>query len=246
MRSRGVVLVVLALLFAPASARADAEDEHAGAATGRREVSARRFEMWFGGTMFAPSLRDARFSGAGTSLGGRVSVDQTGRELGLRMPTFYGAELGVAYRHTYVAAGLTAFMATAAGGADATPTNRYVAGLASPGNPIAFGGAVEILGAIPIGPFTASLGGVAGLRAFQVPLHGFAPSVCRERGRAFACSTDATTHALPFVQPRVRLDVALDEARTFFVGGYVGMEVLGDPSLAAGLMLGFRAANLSL
>ena len=161
------------------------------------------------------------------------------------MPTFYGAELGVAYRRTYFAAGLTGFMATAAGGADATPTNRYVAGLASPGNPVAFGGAVEILGAIPIGPFTASLGGVAGLRAFQVPLNGFEPSVCRERGRAYACSTDATTRALPFVQPRLRVDVTLDKARTFFVGGYVGMEVLGDRSLVAGLMLGFRTANLS-
>lgn len=242
MRSRGFVLVVLALLFAPTTALAEDEDEDE--ATGRREVPASRFEMWFGGTMFAPSLRDARFSGAGTSLGGRVSVDQTGSELGLRMPTFYGAELGVAYRRTYFAAGLTGFMATARG-ADATPTNPYVAGLASPGNPIAFGGAVEILGAIPIGPFTASLGGVAGLRAFQVPLNGFEPSVCRERGRAYACSTDATTRALPFVQPRLRVDVTLDKARTFFVGGYVGMEVLGDRSLVAGLMLGFRTANLS-
>jgi hypothetical protein len=135
------------------------------------------------------------------------------------------------------------FFAAGAASNESKPTNPYVAGLVSPGNPIAYGGAVELLGALPIGPFTVSIGGVAGVRAFQIPLNGLAPAVCMERSRSYTCSTDAYTAALPFVQPRIRLGVALDESRTFFLGGFVGMQVLGENSVAGGLMLGVRTAN---
>jgi hypothetical protein len=246
--ARGAQLVAaVALLLGSTVARADDSAPPAAAIVAdppREGPPPSRLELWLGGMTIAPSLLDARFSGAGTSLSGPMSVDHTGRQLGLGAPAFYGGEVGLAYRHTYFAAGVTGFLAGAFGRPDAKPTDPYVAGLASPGSPIAYGAAIELLAAMPLGRVTASVGGVAGVRAFQVPLHGFEPAQCRERGKSFACSTDATTGALPFVQPRVRLDVALDDAQAFFVGGYLGVDVLGAASPSAGLMLGVRTASL--
>jgi hypothetical protein len=77
-----------------------------------------------------------------------------------------------------------------------------------------------------------------------MPLVGFEATVCTSSGkrgrRTYPCPETAVSTATPFVQPRLRLDVALDNDRTLFVGGYVGMDALGDRSMLGGLMFGLR------
>lgn len=203
-------------------------------------------EISIGGAMFPAAVGDVRFSGAGKPIGlGRVtSFSKSGRELGLRNPTFWGGELTLGYRHTYFGVLVTGAIAANGRGADAAPTDHEAANQVSPTGARAYGGGLELFGSLPIGPATLSAGALVGLRTVSVPLVGFEPDVCRSSRktgrRPYPCAKDAFTPATPFIQPRVHFDVALDTKRTLFVGGYAGLDALGDRSLVAGITVGFR------
>jgi hypothetical protein len=195
--------------------------------------------------MFRPALGSVRFTGSGVPIGmpGRTNFNRSGRELGLQSPAFWGGEIGLGYRQTYFGVTVSGFFAGNTS-ADATPTNAPAAAQGGASDVTAFGGAIELYGAVPLGRVTVSAGAVAGLRGFSMPLVGFEPTVCTSSGRrgrrTYPCAETATTMAEPYVQPRLRLDVALDDARAFFLGGYVGLDALGDRSVLGGVLLGIR------
>jgi hypothetical protein len=205
-----------------------------------------QLELSFSGTMFPAALGDLRFTGAGVPVGTgrRATFNHRGRELGLRNPTFWGGELAIGYRHTYFGV-LVSGMVASNVRADAAPTDVVAAGQVGTGSVTAYGGGLELFGSIPLDRFTLSVGAVAGLRGFSMPLVGFEPTTCtssRKSGRRkYPCPETATTNATPYVHPRLHLDVALTEKRTIFLGVYVGIDALGDRSMLSGVMLGLRS-----
>jgi hypothetical protein len=210
-----------------------------------RERSARdRFEASLGVTMFPAALGNVGFSGSGSLPGlGRTAFHRSGRELGLRNPTFWGGELALGYRHTYFSVMVSGVYAGNSR-PDATPTDTQAAAQAGASSVKAYGGAIELYGAAPLGRLTVSIGAVAGLRAYSLPLVGFEPTTCtsssRRGRRSYPCPETATTNATPYVQPRLRVDVVLDKTQTVFLGAYVGVDALGDRSMLGGLMFGLR------
>jgi hypothetical protein len=204
-----------------------------------------RFEASIAGTMFPAAVGDVRFTGTGAVPGmDRPSTfSHAGREIGVRNPMFWGAELALGYRHTYFGVLVSGVLATNSG-ADSTPTNPQAAAQISAGDITAYGGGIEIFGTVPFGRLTVSAGAAAGLRGYSAPLSGFEPKSCTrssKRGRyTYPCSEMASTNASPWVQPRLRVDVAVDKQRMFFVGGFVGIDALGDRSVLGGLMIGLR------
>jgi len=203
-----------------------------------------RFEASIALATFPAALGGVAFSGSGTPIGGvrHAAYRHTGREIGLRNPTFWGGELSLGYRHPYFAV----LVSGVYGGnvrADATPTDARGASVAGTGNVKVYGGGLELYGSASAGRVTFSAGAAAGLRAFSMPLDGFAPTTCTPastRRRSVPCPETANTNATPYVQPRVRVDVALDTTQTLFLGAYLGMDALGDRSPVVGVMLGLR------
>lgn len=209
------------------------------------DVAVHRFELSIAATMFPAALDDVRFGGTGISASTkqRTSFNHTGRELGLRHPTFWGAELSLGYRHTYFGVLFSGTLATI-GDADARPTNPEAAAQLGTGSVTAYGGGIEAFGTVPVDRLTFSLGVAAGLRGYSAPLAGFDPTVCTRSTRRgsyrYPCAETASTAVTPWVQPRLRFDVALDAARTFFFGGFIGVDALGDRSMLGGVAFGFR------
>lgn len=195
--------------------------------------------------MFPAALGDVRFAGTGSVAGmDRPSTfSHAGREIGLRNPTFWGAELALGHRHTYFGVLVSGMVATSSG-ADATPTDPQAAAQISARDVTAYGGGLEVFGTVPLGRVTVSAGAAAGLRGYSAPLSGFEPTVCTRssrRGRyTYPCAETASTSASPWVQPRLRVDVAIDKSGMFFVGGFVGIDALGDRSALGGVMIGLR------
>ena len=109
---------------------------------------------------------------------------------------------------------------------------------------IAYGGGLELGEALPLGPITVGAGGVVGIRAFTMPLVAFETHTCTRAGRGGSsiaqCQETASTKALPYVQPRLRLDVALNAKRTLFAGGFVGADMLGDWTVLGGIAIALR------
>jgi hypothetical protein len=204
-----------------------------------------RFETSLGGLVFPSALGSASFTGSGVPIGQekRTSFSARGREIGLRSPTFVGGELGIGYRDTYFGVIVSGFLARNAG-TDSTPTNPQAAAQAGAGNVTAYGGGIEAFAALPLGRFTLSAGVLAGLRAFSIPLVGFEPTTCttssRRGRRRYPCAETATTSVMPYVQPRLHLDVAVDDRRSIFVGGYLGADALGEMALLGGVQVGLR------
>lgn len=207
-----------------------------------------RFEVAIAATMFPAALGDVRFTGTGSAPGmGQTTFNHAGREVGLRNPTFWGAELALGYRHTYFGVLVSGMVATNAG-ADATPTNAQAATQIAANDVTAYGGGIELFASVPLDRLTVSVGAAAGLRAYSAPLSGFEPTVCTRssrRGRySYPCAETASTTASPWVQPRLRVDVALDKQRMFFLGGFVGVDALGDRSALGGVMIGLRLPKM--
>lgn len=199
------------------------------------------FEVGIGGTMFPGSVGGAKFSGSGrpVQFPGKVGFSKTGREVGLRNPTFWGGELTLGYRHTYFGVLVTGHYAKTTH-ADATPADYPASSVVAPGSTVVAGGGLEIFGAIPIGRLTISAGAQGGLRQYRMPMTGFEPTVCTSRRRKYACAEEASTPAMLYLQPRIHFDIALDRSRSIFFGGYGGLDALGEQSVVAGLVLGFR------
>lgn len=210
-----------------------------------KEEVIHRFEVSLAATMFPVALGNVRFVGNGVSAetGKRATFSHAGREVGLRNPTFWGAELSLGYRHTYFGVLVSGSLA-AIGDADGRPTDPQAAGQLGTGSVTTYGGGLEMFGAVPIGRLTLSLGAAAGMRGFSAPLSGFAPTLCSRSSRrgsyTYPCAETASTSVTPWVQPRIRFDVSLDEKRTFFAGGFLGMDALGDRSFLGGLVIGLR------
>jgi len=205
-----------------------------------------RFEFGIGATAFPAALQNVRFSGTGVSkaTGQRAVFAREGRAFGLRHPTFWGGELTLGYRHSYFGVLVSGSIATV-GKADSTPTDPQSTRQIGAGEITAYGGGVEAFGTVPVGPITLSLGAAAGIRGFSAPLLGFEPQTCTRRTRrggpyTYPCPETATTPIVPWVQPRIRFDVALESTRSVFLGGFVGVDALGDRSLLGGVVMGFR------
>lgn len=208
-----------------------------------------RFEFGIGGTAFPAALQNLRFSGTGVSktTGQRASYSREGRAMGLRHPTFWGGELTLGYRHSYFGILVSGSIATI-GKADSAPTDPQSTRQIGAGEITAYGGGIEAFGAVPVGPVTLSIGAAAGIRSFSAPLLGFEPQTCtrssRRSGRyTYPCPETATTPIVPWVQPRIRFDVSLESTRSVFIGGFVGIDALGDRSLLGGVVMGFRIGS---
>ena len=209
-----------------------------------------QLETSISGTMFPAALGHVRFTGAGvpTGTGRRVTFSHLGRELGLRTPTFWGGELAFGYRHRYFGI-LVSGMIAGNARADGRPTDSVAASQVGTSSIMAYGGGIELFGSVPLDRFTVSIGALAGLRGFSMPLVGFEPTTCtrssrRSGRRTYPCPERASTNATPYVQPRVHLDVALTRDRTLSFGAYVGVDALGDRSMLTGVTFGLRLPKI--
>jgi hypothetical protein len=209
-------------------------------------------EIVLAGMAMQPDLTRVAFSGAGTPVGGysRVQFHRTGRELGIQTPLLWGGELSARYLRRYFAVGAMGFIAGNPGGADATPVppNGPATSEASARSLMAYGGAIDISGALPLGDVTLRAGPLTGIRAYSVPLTGFEPTTCKgRRGQSYPCAETATTSVLPFLQPRVSVDYAPGRsAGSFVVGAFAGADVFGGASFSAGVYVGVRSRHESL
>ncbi len=199
-----------------------------------------------------PDLSRVAFSGAGTPIGGvsRVPFHRTGRELGIQTPLLWGGELSARYLRRYFALGVMGFLAGNPGGADAAPVlaNGPATSEANARSLMAYGGAIDISGALPLGDVTLRAGPLTGIRAYSLPLTGFEPTTCKgRRGRTYPCAETATTTVMPFLQPRVSVDWTPGRgAGSFVVGAFGGADVFGGASFTAGLYVGVRSRHEAL
>ncbi len=208
------------------------------------------FEITFGTLLVRPSLGSVVFDGSGTPLGGtqRESFRHRGRALGLDAPLMWGGELGIYYLRRYFAAGVTGFVAGSPGGADASAVPSYspASSQVSPGSIVGYGGGIDLSGALPLGPVAFRAGGVLGLRGFSLPMTGFEKKECHGKGgRTYPCNEDATTGALLFFEPRVRLEITPGTSG-LVLGGYAGMGVVGGTAPTMGLFVGFATPHEKL
>ena len=208
------------------------------------------FEITLGTLLVRPSLGGAVFDGSGTPIGAsqREGFRHRGRELGLDAPLMWGGELGIFYLRRYFAAGVTGFVAGNPSGADATPLPSYgqASSQVSPRGIVGYGGGLDLSGALPLGPVAFRAGGVVGLRGFSLPMTGFEKKECHGKGgRTYPCDEDATTGALLFFEPRVRMEISPGKSGVVF-GGYVGMGVVGGAAPTMGLFVGFATPHEKL
>ena len=92
------------------------------------------FEVSVGVTTFSAALNDVRFRGQGVPRGStaRINFAQNGRELGISTPRFWGGEVRAGYLRRYLMIGVSGFVASNGGGADAQPTRPDLAVLVNP------------------------------------------------------------------------------------------------------------------
>jgi hypothetical protein len=206
-------------------------------------------EIALGTLVFQPSLANVAFVGEGTPIGGtqRESFRHHGREIGLDAPAMWGAELSAHYLRRYVAAGVVAFVAGHPGGADALggPTDRRAAEQVSASGVVGYGGGIDLAAALPLGPVAFRAGGVVGLRGFSVPMTGFEKKTCHSKGRRYPCDETATTGALLFLEPRVRMEISPGKSG-FVVGGYAGMGIIGGVAPTMGVFIGLATPHETL
>lgn len=243
-RRSAAFLAAASLLVLTRAGTAEAQAARSTTAAHPARAAEHRLEVSFAASTLSVDFDGVRFGGAGVPEGGmqRRTVSYAGQEVGLRRPTFLGAEFSAGYRHTYF--GVLAMATVATGRPDAPPTTPEASATVAVGRVTAYGGGVEAFGAVPLGRVTASLGAAAGLRAFSAPLLGFAPRTCTDssgRGRyRYPCEETGTTGVVPWVQPRLRVDVTLDRDLSVFLGGFVGVDALSAFSPMGGLLFGLR------
>lgn len=217
-----------------------------------RKLSQGGFEVALGALAYRPDLSRVHFSGSGVPIDGirgRQSFDHKGSELGMQRPVLLGGDIAIRYLRRYFVLGVSGFIAGNSGGADATPipANTEATMLVSARSLMAYGGAIDIAGALPLGPATVRLGPVTGVRAYKVDLPGFQAAECKtRRSRAsYPCAETAGSNAQPFLQPRVSIDFAAapQKDETVFVGLSGGVDVFGGASYWGGLALGVRSSH---
>lgn len=243
------------VVIAPPAPLPAPPEDHAAEATPHetRKLSQGGFEIALGALAYRPDLSRVHFSGSGVPIDGargRQNFHHKGSELGIQRPMLIGGDLAIRYLRRYVVLGVSGFMAGNSGGADATPipANTEATMLVSARSLMAYGGAVEIEGALPLGPATIRVGPVTGVRAYKVDLPGFQATECktrRNRNRGYPCAETAGTTAQPFLQPRVSIDfsTAPEKSESFFVGLSGGVDVFGGATYWGGLALGVRSSH---
>jgi hypothetical protein len=199
------------------------------------------YEVAIGGTTFSPTLDRTRFTGSGTVGGQSASFDHTGQEMGIRSPRFYGVELEVAYLRRYLALGalFNVTVARADQGSD-------LQGTYDPSSLRAYSGGIDMAGVIPAGDVSIRVGPVVGLRFFETQLSGFDLTTCRgRRGSIYSCPSEANSQAMPYLEPRLRIDWT-PGGTGLMIGGYAAVNVFERPTIGGGIVIGFKSANSTL
>lgn len=197
------------------------------------------FELAMGALLIRPQLNDEWFAAQGTPVDGtrRESLRARGRQLGIAAPRLAGGELSLFYTRRFFAVGAMGFFARNLGGADGAARSDDGASFAvNPSDLRAFGGGLDIAGAVPLGPVSIRPGVVFGMRAFEVPLSGFQARRCRRRAGVYPCAEEATTNVQLFLEPRLRVELTPPRSAISF-GGYVGLGLAGGVAPTAGLFV---------
>ena len=118
------------------------------------------------------------------------------------------------------------------------PSGAVASTQVNQGSLSAYGGAIDVAGAIPSGIFAIRPSTALGIRAFTLPMTGFENKTCHGKRGAYPCYEDAVTGVQLFFEPRLRLVVTPPHTSVSF-GAYVGMEVVGGSGPTAGLFFGF-------
>jgi hypothetical protein len=207
-------------------------------------------ELTVAGLMFAPSLRNVAFDGHGTPLGSedRVHFRHTGVQLGLDHPAFWGGELQAHYIRRYFAIGVTGYYVAHAGGGDATPVppRNVAATQVNPGSLSAYGGGIDVSGAIPIGEYIALRpGAVVGVRGFTMDLTGFQKTTCTTKTGTIPCWETATSDPLLVVEPRLTIQLTPTPHGELFFGGFIGTNLV-DGSMSGGIFVGVHTPHSAL
>jgi hypothetical protein len=202
-------------------------------------------ELSLGTLFFQPSLGSKYFDGSGKAPNTEVtqSFHHRGRELGLDTPLMWGGEVSIHYMRRYFALGLLGFVAGHPGAADSdvVPSSRAPVPDVNRGALTAWGGGVDVAGAVPFGIVAFRPGVVLGLRGFSMPITGFEMTTCHGKSGTHPCYETADTTALGFVEPRMRVVVTPARSGISF-GAYVGMEVVGGTGPTAGLFFALGTA----
>jgi hypothetical protein len=203
-----------------------------------------------GALNFQPDLSRTTFSGSGVLVGttDRVDFVHLGRDLGVASPTFWGGELQLHYLRRYLALGLVGFVAGTTGSEGAGQRYLPFATQVNPGTLMAYGGALDIAAAIPLGDHVAvGVGPLVGLRFYAMDLVGFQAATCHSKRGAYPCSESARTSAQPFLEARLRLELTPGSKPGFFFGAYAGNDMFGGAVRpTAGFFVGLHAAHASL
>jgi hypothetical protein len=202
-----------------------------------------------GALMFRPDLGGVRFTGQGVPLGqvSSVSFSHLGRQIGILDPFMGGGQISLSYYRRYVAFGIGVFLAGNVGGVmDVPEPYRTPVQQVSPSDLSALGGMGDLSFVLPLGPASFKLGGVLGLRQFSVPMSGFEKTTCRSKHGTYPCDQEATSDAQAFFEPRARVDLGFGPRDVFFVGAYVGMELVGGSAPTAGVVFGIGTPHASL
>jgi len=209
-------------------------------------------EFSVGTLLFQPDLSNVVFSGSGTPLSGAapVAFSHRGREIGAISPLLFGGDISLLWMRRYFAAGIWGFVAGNTSSADplASPSDTAAANLVDPHAMVAYGGGVELEGAIPIDDHTAlRIGPTFGLREYSIPLTGFRARSCSSKGHSYPCYEQASSDVQPFAQPRIRFELSpYKKVLSIFVGLYAGYDALGDGGFTGGLTVGVHTPHPTL
>lgn len=192
--------------------------------------------------LFQPRLGSSQFSGSGTPYGanGPMNFDHRGSEFGVHAPVFLAAELRLGVQRRYFEIGGQFFAGTSLGDSGNGASDPDAQQLAHTSGMSAYGGGLHAVVTIPAGIVTFAVGPDFGVRAFDVPLTGFEPTVCHNKYGTYSCPETATS-TQPYFQPRFTMIVHGDpHARAgFYFGPWVGVDVYPQPSWAGGFSFGW-------
>jgi hypothetical protein len=193
---------------------------------------------------FSPFIANKHFTGSGTPLGGTgtASFSASGKDLGYLRPRTYGGEVDVAYLRRWVRFG--GFVGFSMLSPDANPTSTDAATTVGGGSLSMIHAGLDAALIFPFDRVRLGVGAAFGGYFFDLPLHGFEPTTCRGR----PCYQQATA-AVGFAQPRLSLDVDLlgeESPMAASLGGFVGVDVANEHSIAWGVTLSLHEPQTSL
>ena len=193
---------------------------------------------------FSPFLGDKTFTGSGTPVGGRgtQSFSATGKDLGYLRPRAYGGEMDVAYLRRWVRFG--GFLGFSMLSPDANPTSNDAATVVGGGSLSMIHAGIDAALVLPVDRVRLGVGAAFGGYFLDLALKGYEMTSCRG-GRM--CYQQATT-TIGFAQPRLSIDVDLldDPSLAASLGGFVGMDVSNEHSVAWGITFAIHEPQTSL